>query len=61
MLFSFGVFFQNQLFKKKSFRNTMQVPNNLDTDHIQYFIGWLLSADDKSSPVEKYVVANIYL
>ena len=49
-------FFQNYLFKKKSFRNTVRVSNSLDSDQDRHFVGpdlgsnclLRLSADAKS-------------
>ena len=32
-------FFQNKLFQKKSFRNTIRVSNNLDPDQDRHFVG----------------------
>ena len=49
-------FFQNQLFQKRSFMNTIRVSNSLDPDQAQHFVGpdlgpnclQRLPADDKS-------------
>ena len=46
--------FQNKLFLKTSFRNTIRVSNSLDSDHAKHFVGpdlgsyclQMLSADD---------------
>ena len=32
-------FFQNQLFTKNSFRNTIRIPNSLDPDQARHFVG----------------------
>ena len=53
---SFADFFQNDLFKKKSFRNAIRVSYSLDPDKAQHFVGadldptclQKLSADDTS-------------
>ena len=41
------IFFQNQLFKKNSFRNTIRVSNSLDPDQDGHFVfhAFLSSAD----------------
>ena len=33
------IFFQNQLFRKNSFRNTIKVSNSLDPDQARHFVG----------------------
>ena len=55
-LLTFSDFFQNQHFQKKSFRNTIRVSNNLDSDQDRHSVGpdlgpnclQRLSADDIS-------------
>ena len=50
------IFFQNQLFSKNSFRNSIRVSNSLDPDQNRHFVGpdldanclQTLSADDTS-------------
>ena len=51
------IFFQNQLFRKKSLTNTIRVLNSLDPDQARHFVGpdlgpnclQKLSADDNYS------------
>ena len=39
MILSYAVFFQNELFFRNSFRNTIKVSNSLDPDQARHFVG----------------------